>query len=400
MEENTWDVVVVGAGPAGLMAADMMAAAGHRLLIAEAKPSVARKFLMAGKSGLNLTRNEPFEQMLAHYHEAADRLSPMVRAFDAQDIARWAEDLGQEMFTGSTQRVFPKAMKASPLLRSWLTRLNRKGVEIKTRWRWTGWQENALSFSTPDGPQLISPRATILALGGASWARLGSDGRWVETLASRDISITPFAASNIGVQVRWSTYMKPLFGQPIKGVALHVAEHVSRGEVVISSNGIEGGGIYPLARWLCDGAALTVDLYPDLSLDDVVKRLSRPRGKASLTNHLRKTLSLGGARVGLLQEFARPLPSDPAKLASLIKSLPIAYSGLRPMDEAISTAGGVRWNQLDDGLMLMAHPGVFCAGEMLDWDAPTGGYLLTACLATGRWAGQSAANWLKVSPSP
>ncbi|KUJ85405.1 NAD(FAD)-utilizing dehydrogenase [Ruegeria marisrubri] len=387
--------VVIGAGPAGLMAAEELASAGHDVIVVEAKPSVARKFLMAGKSGLNLTKDEPFDELIRAYDEAADWLQPMIRDFDAQAVQAWARDLGQEVFTGSTGRVFPKAMKASPLLRAWLTRLGEKGVEIRTRWRWTGWNESTVTFETPSGPQGLTPDATILALGGASWSRLGSDGAWASILAKRRVALADFAPANAGLLVDWSEHMRPLFGAPIKGVALQAGGIRTRAEAVISSRGLEGGGIYMICKPVRQGAALTIDLLPDVSQKDLTRRLGKPRGKASLSNHLRKVLKLGPVRTALLMEFARPLPRQPEDLARVIKSLPVRHAGLRPLDEAISTAGGVKREALDDGLMLKALPGVFCAGEMLDWEAPTGGYLLTACLATGRWAGRSAADWLK-----
>ncbi|TMV04893.1 TIGR03862 family flavoprotein [Ruegeria sediminis] len=387
--------VVIGAGPAGLMAAGELARAGHAVIVAEAKPSVARKFLMAGKSGLNLTKDEPFEALIRAYDEAADWLRPMIAEFDAKAVQDWASDLGQDLFTGSTGRVFPTVMKASPLLRAWLGRLAGMGVDIRTRWRWVGWEGDALLFDTPAGRQKLTPGATVLALGGASWSRLGSDGAWAPVLRDTGVALAEFAPANAGLLVNWSDHMRPLFGEPVKGVGLLAGSIRTRGEAVISARGLEGGGIYTVCKPVRQGAELFIDLLPDLPPDDLIRRLSRPRGKTSLSNHLRKVLNLGPVRTALLLEFARPLPQDPADLARLIKRLPVRHAGLRPLDEAISTAGGVRRAALDEGLMLSALPGVFCAGEMLDWEAPTGGYLLTACLATGRWAGRSAADWLR-----
>lgn len=386
--------MVIGAGPAGLMAAGELARAGHDVLVAEAKPSVARKFLMAGKSGLNLTKDEPFETLTQAYGGAADWLAPMVRDFDAAAVQGWARGLGQALFTGSTGRVFPEVMKASPLLRAWLAELSGQGVEIRNRWRWAGWEDDALLFETPEGRRLVEPQVTVLGLGGASWARLGSDAAWVPWLEDAGAEVAPFKPANAGLLVDWSKHIAPQFGQPVKGVAWRAGALVSRGEAVISERGLEGGGIYSVCAAVREGSPLYVDLLPDAAADDVARRLARPRGKASWANHLRKSLKLGPARMALLQEFGRPLPQEPAALAALIKGLEIRHAGLRPMDEAISTAGGVTRAALDDGLMLTAIPGVFCAGEMLDWEAPTGGYLLTACFATGRWAGRHAVRWL------
>lgn len=373
--------LVIGGGPAGLMAADVISAAGHSVVVAEAKPSVARKFLMAGKSGLNLTKDAPLDQFVAAYAEAAPNLRPMLEAFGPQDAVAWAQNLGQEMFTGSTGRVFPRVMKASPLMRAWLARLSSQKVEIRTRHRWVGLEGDAYGFDTPSGREVLDADAVVLACGGASWARLGSDGAWA-SFAGLDIA--PFKPANMGFEVNWSSHMAKHFGTPVKSVALIAGDQRGRGEFVLSARGIEGGGIYAVSRQLRDGAALAVDLVPDLRLEQVRARLEKPRGKASLSNHLRKVLKLDPVKIALVMECARPLPDD---LAPVLKALPIAHSGPRPMDEAISTAGGIRFDDLDDRLMIKARPNVFAAGEMLDWEAPTGGYLLTACLATGRWAG-------------
>lgn len=383
------DALIIGAGPAGLMAADIISAAGHSVVVAEAKPSVARKFLMAGKSGLNLTKEELFEAFLSHYHEAAPTLRPMLEAFGPKDVTTWAEDLGQEMFTGSSGRVFPKVMKASPLLRALLTRLSDQGVEIRTRWRWTG---GSYRFDTPTGLQEISAKVCVLACGGASWARLGSDGAWADWLKA---PLAPFQPANMGFEVDWSPHMARHFGTPVKNVTLTAGGTSLRAEFVISERGLEGGGIYAVSRPMREGATLTLDLLPDMSVDDIRTRLSRPKGKMSRANFLRKALKLAPEKQALLMEFGQPLPED---LAPLIKALPVTHTGPRPMDEAISTAGGLRLDALDNTLMLKDHPGTFAAGEMLDWEAPTGGYLLTACLATGRWAGLGATNWLTRAP--
>lgn len=381
------DALVIGAGPAGLMAAETMVRAGLRVSVAEAKPSPARKFLMAGKSGLNLTKAEPYEPFLAAYQEAAPALRPMLSAFGPEAVCRWAEGLGQPLFTGSSGRVFPVAMKASPLLRAWLARLAESGVTLHHRWRWTGWAGDAVLFDTPEGQRRITPRVTVLACGGASWARLGSDGAWAAYLPGLTASFQP---ANMGFNVAWSAHMVPHLGQPVKAIALQAGAERSRGEVVLTTHGIEGGGIYTLSRALRDGAPLTLDLLPDLDLGTIRERLARPRGKMSRSNHLRKSLRLSPVKLALLMEFARPLTDD---IAPLIKALPVPLGGPRPMDDAISTAGGLRLDALDKELMLRSRPGVFACGEMLDWEAPTGGYLLTACLATGRWAGQAAAEY-------
>lgn len=383
------DALVIGAGPAGLMAADTLADAGFSVILAEAKPSPARKFLMAGKSGLNLTKEEPFADFMRAYGATSKLLEPMLASFGPTQLQEWARGLGQPLFTGSTGRVFPQSMKASPLLRAWLSRLDRLGVDLRRRWRWTGWNGNNVLFDTPDGLQTVTPLVTVLACGGASWARLGSDGLWSEHLTGHT---APFRPANMGFGVNWSAHMARHFGEPVKGVGLTAGGLKSRGEFVITTGGVEGGGIYEVSAAIRDGAALALDLLPDLSETEIRERLKRPRGKASLSTYLRKVLKLTPTKQALLMEFCRPLPND---LAPILKTLPLRLDGPVPMDQAISTAGGLRFDALDDGLMLRARPGVFAAGEMLDWEAPTGGYLLTACLATGHWAGRHAAEWLR-----
>lgn len=383
------DALVIGAGPAGLMATRELGRAGLRVTLVEGKPSVGRKFLMAGKSGLNLTKQEPFEQFLAAYGAHAEHLRPMLAAFGPDAVQNWAREHGEALFTGSTGRVFPTVMKASPLLRAILAELRGLSVDIRTRWRWTGWEGAAVLFDTPEGVRSLSPAVTVLACGGASWARLGSDGTWNAHVDARDIA--PFRPANMGFLVDWSPYMAPHFGQPLKGVELHAGAARSRGEVVISARGIEGGGLYEVSAALRDGAPLLLDLLPDLAPEDVAARLARARPRDSLKNRLRKALRLDPVKLALVMEFARDAPD----LSTTLKALPVPHTGPRPMDEAISTAGGLRFEALDEGLMLRARPGTFAAGEMLDWEAPTGGYLLTACLATGLWAGRHAAAYLR-----
>lgn len=387
---ETIDALVIGSGPAGLMAAETLARAGRSVVIVEAKPSLGRKFLMAGKSGLNLTKEEAPDRFAAQYGAGADWLGPMLADFGPGAVSAWAEDLGQPVFTGSSGRVFPVAMKASPLLRAWVGRI---GAELRRGWRWTGWDAEAQwLFQTPAGARAVVPRVVVLALGGASWARLGSDGAWAGLLAARGVEIAPFRPANMGFCIDWSVHMRPYFGAPVKAVALQGAQGWIRGEFVISETGVEGGGIYGVAAPVRDGADLVVDLLPDLDLDTVTERLLRRPRKRTMSQHLEKALNLDPVKRALLQEFGRPLP-DGADLARLIKGLVVRHAGPRPMDEAISTAGGVARGAVDAGLMLRALPGVFVAGEMLDWEAPTGGYLITGCLATGLWAGRHAAVW-------
>ncbi|MBP1805284.1 TIGR03862 family flavoprotein [Rubellimicrobium aerolatum] len=386
--------LVVGGGPAGLAAAEVLAGAGWPVLVAEAMPSPARKLLMAGKSGLNITKAEGPAAFRAAYDAGAGvppALGAALDAFGPGEVVAWMRGLGQEAVTGSTGRVFPVAWKASPLLRAWLARLGAGGVEMRTRWRWEGFAGDASQFLTPEGPRLVRAGATVLAMGGASWRRLGSDGAWAAHLAgAHPGSVAPFAPANVGLVVDWSPHMARHFGEPVKGAAWSAGGLASRGEVVVSARGLEGGGLYPLSRPLREGAALRVDLFPDLPEEALRRRLGAA-GKESLANRLRKRLGLEGARAALAQEWGRPWPAD---LAPLLKALPARHGGVRPLDEAISTAGGLRFGGLTEGLMLRDRPGVFAAGEMLDWEAPTGGYLLTACLATGRAAGRAAADWL------
>ena len=383
------EALVIGAGPAGLMAAEELAKAGVQTVVIEAKPTVARKLLMAGKSGLNVTKNEDWETFVSRYD--CPHLRPILQDFGPDEVQDWCRALGQDVYTGSSGRVFPVAMKASPLLRAWLNSLTSLGVEIRTRWRWTGLIGPAFTFDTATGPQVLTPNVTILALGGASWSRLGSDGAWVPWLCAKGVQITDWQPANMGFRVDWSEHMAPFFGQPVKGIALMAGPHRERGEFVISAKGLEGGGIYSIYKYLRDAYTLEVDLLPDLSPLDITNRLSRMKPGDSTTNRLRK-LGLDRTQSALVMEFSR---KDP--FANL-KHLPIPLQGPRPLEEAISSAGGIAWDALTPDLELKALPGVFAAGEMLDWEAPTGGYLLTACWATGRWAGQSAVRHLQDGP--
>lgn len=380
--------LVIGAGPAGLMAAEEMARAGLSVTIAEAMPSPGRKLLMAGKSGLNITKDEDPATFRAAFHPLAPQLDASLRAFGPAEVMAFAEHLGQPVFTGSTARVFPVAMKASPLLRAWLARLSALGVTLRTRWRWTGFDGAALTFATPDGPRREAPAVTVLALGGASWCRLGSDGAW----AAHFTGLTaPFRPANMGFHVAWSPHMEPHFGAPLKNIALITPDTTLRGEITLSAQGLEGGSLYALSRTLRDGTPLALDLLPDLTPDDIRSRLARRHKGETLSHALRSRLNLDPARRALFLELARTAP-DPA---TALKHLPIPLGPPRPLDEAISTAGGLRFDALDEGLMLKSRPGLFAAGEMLDWEAPTGGYLLTACLATGSHAGRAAAAWAR-----
>ncbi|TAI64982.1 TIGR03862 family flavoprotein [Bradyrhizobium sp. Leo170] len=407
MPADQANIAVVGAGPAGLMAAEVLAQAGAQVTIYDAMPSAGRKFLMAGRGGLNLTHSEPLPKFLARYREAMPHLKAAIETFPPQALRDWCEALGQPTFVGSSGRVFPKAFKASPLLRAWLRRLDGAGVRLLLRHRWTGWDNDGrLLFQTPEGARAVEARATILALGGASWPRLGSDGSWVDVLAARGVRISPLRPANSGFTVAWSDIFRDRFeGQPLKGVALSFGGQQLRGEAIVTRTGIEGGAIYALSAdlreaILHDGeATLHIALRPDLGIDELTTKLSMPKGKQSFSNFLRKALNLAPIAIGLLQEAAKTsglsLPSQsPADLARLVNAVPLRLAGTAPIARAISTAGGIAFDELDANFMLRRLPGVFAAGEMLDWEAPTGGFLLQASFATGVAAGKGALRWL------
>jgi uncharacterized flavoprotein (TIGR03862 family) len=389
------------------MAAEVLAQGGAYVTVYDAMPSAGRKFLMAGRGGLNLTHSEPLPQFLARYLEAAPHLKAAIEAFPPSALRDWSEALGQETFVGSSGRVFPKAFKASPLLRAWLRRLESIGVGLTPRLRWIGWdEEGCLGFETPVGARVIKPSATVLALGGASWPRLGSDGAWVETLVAKGVQISPLRPANVGFTVAWSDIFRDRFeGQPLKGVALTFGEHSVRGEAIVTRTGIEGGAVYALSAELREAiirsgqVTLHVALRPDLDMKDLIAKVSAPKGKQSLSNFLRKAVSLSPVAIGLLQETAKASGTSLASLsqpdlASLINTVPIELTGTAPSARAISTAGGIPFSELDGGFMLRRLPGVFAAGEMLDWEAPTGGYLLQASFATGAAAGRGVLKWL------
>jgi len=380
------------------MAAEHAAFTGFSVAVADAMPSPARKFLMAGKSGLNLTKNEDNAVFIKNY-DTVKRLYPILNEFGPKEVIKFTEGLGEEVFTGSTGRVFPKVMKASPLLRAWLARLETLGVTLLRQHRWVGplVAGESHSFETPAGGVKIQAKALILALGGASWARLGSDGSWSKDFTQAGIPQSEFVAANVGMQVAWSQHMNPHFGKPLKNIKLSVAGAQSRGEFVITKSGIEGGAVYTLGRMLRKNAIAKLDFAPQISAANLYKMISSRKPKDSLSNFLRKSVKLDATKRALIFELTQPMPHDINGLVASIKNAPLRLMGPCPMDQAISTAGGVMWDALTPELMLKTHPGIFCAGEMVDWEAPTGGYLITACLATGRWAGRAAADYLSAT---
>ncbi|WP_122610959.1 TIGR03862 family flavoprotein [Pseudomonas viridiflava] len=399
-------VAIIGGGPAGLMAAEVLSQAGIRVDVYDGMPSVGRKFLLAGVGGMNITHSEAYPAFLSRYAERAPQIAPLLRGFDADALCQWIHELGIETFIGSSGRVFPTDMKAAPLLRAWLKRLRDSGVVIHTRHRWLGWDASgALRIASPQGEISVNPDATLLALGGGSWSRLGSDGAWMLPLEQRGVDLAPLQPSNCGFEVQaWSELMVSKFaGAPLKNIAIGLNDDIPRlGECVITATGIEGSLIYALSAPIREeinrygAAVIHIDLLPGRPVDKLQAALSKPRGSRSMAKHLHSQVGIDGVKAALLRELTDAETfGDPALLARAMKALPLTLVKTRPLDEAISSAGGVRFEAMDERLMLKALPGVFCAGEMLDWEAPTGGYLLTGCFASGRAAGQGIVQWLK-----
>ena len=404
-------IAVIGAGPAGLMAAEVLAQGGARVTVYDRMPSAGRKFLLAGRGGLNLTHSEELPDFLARYGAAMPHLRAAIEAFPPTAVRAWCESLGQDTFVGSSGRVFPKAFKTSPLLRAWLRRLGGSGVELKLRHHWVGWDEHGDAiFDAPGGRATVHTDATVLALGGASWPRLGADGGWVDALTKAGIAVAPLRPANCGFIVQWSDVFRERFeGQPLKRIELSFGGQSVRGEAIVTRQGLEGGGIYSLSAALREaiavtgGAVLHIALRPDLSVAELQRRLEAPRHKQSLSTFLRKTVNLSPSAIGLLHEAIASTPGrfadmDAPGLAQLINAVPVRLTGTAPLERAISTAGGISFDEIDDAFMLRRRPGVFAAGEMLDWEAPTGGYLLQAAFATGVAAARGALAWLDRRP--
>ncbi len=407
-QPSSFRVAIIGGGPAGLMAAEVLGQAGVNVDLYDAMPSVGRKFLLAGVGGMNITHAEDYAAFVSRYGERAGDLRPLLDAFSPDSLREWIHGLGIDTFVGSSGRVFPSDMKAAPLLRAWLKRLRESGVQLHTRQRWLGWDEHgALRIAGPQGETQVEADATLLALGGGSWARLGSDGAWVPLLQNRGIAIAPLQPANCGFEVAgWSEHLREKFaGAPLKTVSLELpGEAPRKGEFVLTATGIEGSLVYALSAPIRntinrDGAAtVLLDLLPDRTLTQIASALARPRGSQSMAKHLHRQLKLDGAKAALLRELTDATTFQaPQALAAAIKALPIRLVRPRPLDEAISSAGGVPFEELDEGLMLRRLPGVFCAGEMLDWEAPTGGYLLPACFASGRAAAEGMLRWLRAN---
>jgi len=377
------DVLIVGGGPAGLMAADYLSKLNYNITIVDQMPTMGRKFLMAGKSGLNLTKNEPFEKFLNNFSETSPQLLSALENFTPDDVQTWATSLGINLFTGSTGRVFPTHMKASPLLRAWLFQLDKRGVTRRHKMKAISLNNMSLLFKTENGEEEISAKAILFAMGGASWRRLGSDAEWLKWLT--DVKSEKFCASNVGLKINWSKHLNKYFGEPVKAITLRSGKIKSQGEIVITQTGIEGGGIYSLSPAIRKGEEVFLDLLPNWNEDQLSHALQKPLTKVSWSNHLRKVFNLNKVKQTLLREFSSNSFSK-EQLLSDLKSLRITHQGFEEIDKAISTAGGIHFDQLDHNLMLSKKPGIFFAGEMLNWDAPTGGYLITAALATGLWS--------------
>jgi len=397
-DKRSSTVAIIGGGPAGLMAAEVLCAKGFDVDLYDAMPSLGRKFLMAGKSGLNLTHAEAFETFTDRFGRHCPSLAPILEAFTPSDVRAWSAGLGVETFVGTSGRVFPTEMKAAPLLRAWLRQLRANGLRIHVRHKWAGWDaDGALDFDTPDGRVQKHPEITVLALGGASWPKLGSDGQWTSWLQDKGVRVSTLQPANCGFDVNWSDHLRQHFqGHPLKGISMTAQGHVASGECMVTDYGLEGGPVYILSGVLRDTLArdghvqLTIDLTPDIDEASLVTRLARPRGKKSMATHLKRTVGLTGIKSALLYENVDQAIFDkPDRLAARIKALPISLLRPRPIAEAISSAGGVSWNSLTDDLALKTMKNVYVTGEMLDWDAPTGGYLLSACFATGRWVGEA-----------